>query len=302
MLRPMSWESVDALPAAQPAGSPYQGASQPIVARRARLSAWERARLFWRSTPELPSARAAREVVLTPNHLYVQRVDGTHQRVALEALHGRRYTGPLVVYGVVDGEDLALLLRRDCPVTAALDERFKSSEKAGLAPVVFQEGHAVALGLAIVAALVATYLLTEYRIESMWDRLHRGLYTAEVVLGVVGGFTAALAALSFLLFVPVHWRIDTLGVHRARGFLPWLHYLDPPDSFRAAVVSTVRATESGYTRHRVMLSRRAQGKRDLWVRSFSEKPEMVGGQALEEATALAQRAAALLGVPVEKRD
>ena len=301
MLPAMSWESVDALPAAASAGSPYQGASQPIVARRTPLSAWERARLIWRSTPELPSARAAREVVLTPNHLYVRRVDGTHQRVALEALSGRRYTGPMVVYGVVDGEDLALLLRRDCAVTAALDERFKASEKVGLAPIVFEEGHAVALALAIVAALLATYLLTEYRIESMWDRLHRGLYTAEVVLGVVGGFTAALAALLFLLFLPMHWRIDTLGVHRARGFLPWLHYHDPPDSFRAAVVSVIRTTQSGRTRYRVLLTRRSQDARDLWVRSFVDTPEKVGGEALGEATALAERAAALLGVPVERR-
>ncbi|MBK6580236.1 MAG: hypothetical protein IPG17_29535 [Sandaracinaceae bacterium] len=43
----------------------------------------------------------------------------------------------------------------------------------------------------------------EYSLDEMWDRIHRGLYTAEVVLGVVAGASAILGALLVLQLAPM---------------------------------------------------------------------------------------------------
>ena len=300
MLRGMSWESVDALPDPNAVGSPYQAASEPVLARRAGLSAWEQLRLFWRSTPELPSRRAARVVVLTPNHVYVERMDGTRQRARREAFKGRRTVGPHVVYGVVDAEDLALLARPQCPVMAELDARFRASGDSEVEPVAFRVGVGPALLLAALAALPGVYFLTEYSLESMWDRIHRGLYTAEVVLGVVAGFAAVLASLALLLSVPVRWRIDTLGVHRARGIVPWLHYLDAADSFRAVMVRTVRPNAGGGAAYSVLLMRRAEAENPMRVRGFFEQQGVIGGGGGDEAMTFATQVGRLLGVAVER--
>ncbi|MBK8593364.1 MAG: hypothetical protein IPN77_30470 [Sandaracinaceae bacterium] len=40
--------------------------------------------------------------------------------------------------------------------------------------------------------------------------------------------------------VPIRIHIDTLGVRRVRGLVPWLHYLDPPETFRSVRLDVVR--------------------------------------------------------------
>jgi hypothetical protein len=306
MLRSMSWETVTSLPQSHASGSPYQGQAEPVVAKRIGLRALERVRLFFRSTPELPSARAARSVVLTPNHLYVERMGGAIQRVRLDALKGRRVDGPLVVYGVNDGEDLALPARTGCPVIAALDTRHGEAGKSALPPVVVRRHVASSLFVASLLAAPGTFWLVEYSLDEMWDRIHRGLYTAEVVLGVVAGASAILGALLVLQLAPMRIHIDTLGVRRVRGLVPWLQYLEPPETFRSVRVDIVRhRAKSGRTVDSgvvVRLRRRGEEaiRGDLELRKFV--PDLVPGieDQRRQANELALRVAALLDLPVDR--
>jgi hypothetical protein len=306
MLTAMSWETVTSLPQSHASGSPYQGQAEPVVAKRIGLRALERVRLFFRSTPELPSARAARSVVLTPNHLYVERVSGTIERVRLDALKGRRVDGPLVVYGVNDGEDLALPARAGCPVIAALDARHGEAGKGALPPVVVRRHVAMALFVASLLAAPGTFWLVEYSLDEMWDRIHRGLYTAEVVLGVVAGASAILGALLVLQLAPMRIHIDTLGVRRVRGLVPWLQYLEPPETFRSVRLDVVRyRLKSGATRDAgfvVRLRRRGEeaSQGDLELRQFVSEEAHGKDEQHRQANELALRVAALLDLPVDR--
>lgn len=306
MLAAMSWETVDSLPDLHPNGSPYQSLAEPVVAKRVGLRPLERLRLFWRSTPELPSKRAAESVTLTPSHLYVQRVDGSRQRVRVEALKGRRVEGPLVIYGVVEGEDLALVMRSGCPVITELDARLRNTAASELPPVVTWRHRGVGLFVASLFGSVGTFLLTEYTLEAMWDRIHRGLYTAEVVLGVAAGAAAMLAALLVLLLVPARIHIDTLGVRRVRGIVPWLPYLYPPETFRAVRVDVERMKTKGGGRldlgYVVRLRRRgeAASEGDLDLRWFSYSEAVEKQETLRQADEFAQNVARLLELPVDR--
>ncbi|MBK7154079.1 MAG: hypothetical protein IPH72_20260 [Sandaracinaceae bacterium] len=78
----------------------------------------------------------------------------------------------------------------------ALDTRHGETGKSGLPPVVARRDMTMALVIASLFASVGTFLLAaEYSLDEMWNRIHLGLYTAEVVLGVVGGAAAILLAL-----------------------------------------------------------------------------------------------------------
>jgi hypothetical protein len=123
---------------------------------------------------------------------------------------------------------------------------------------------------------------------------------AETVLGTGAGFAAALASVALLLTVPVRWRIDTLGVHRARGVVPWLHYHDPADSFRAVLVYTARFQEGNRRAHVVRLVRRAEAARPLHVRGFPDKHVGPGGDVEDEAVAFASQVGLVLGLAVER--
>ncbi|MEZ4327724.1 MAG: hypothetical protein R3B40_21075 [Polyangiales bacterium] len=294
----MSWESVDALPATHTSGSPYHGAAEPVVARRGGPTALERVRQYFRSTPELPSSQAAREVVLTPNHVYVERMTGARQRVPLDALRGRRVDGPRVIYGIHAGEDLALLARPGCPVMAELDARVMRPGEPAETALTFRTARALGLGLATPALLLGLYFLTEYSLDEMWDRIHDGLYTAEVVLGVAAGFACVLVGLALLFTVPVTWRVDAVGVHRAHGILPWLHYHEPPEDFRAVHVQTLRSPERAPFAIEVRLLRRDEKRRELIVTRFSARS--IGAAAEAEAMELARRLGRHLGVPVQR--
>lgn len=306
MLAEMSWETVTSLPQSHTSGSPYQGQAEPVVAKRIGLRAVERVRLFFRSTPELPSASAARSVVLTPNHLYVERVGGTIQRVRLDALKGRRVDGPLVVYGVNDGEDLALPARAGCPVIAALDARHGETGKSALPPVVVRRHVALSLFVASLLAAPGTFWLVEYSLDEMWDRIHQGLYTAEVVLGVVAGAAAMLATLLVLQLAPMRIHIDTLGVRRVRGLVPWLQYVEPPEAFRSVRVDVVRYrrksganVDAGFV---VRLRRRGEeaSRGDLELRQFILGEAQGMEEQRQQANDLALRVAALLDLPVDR--
>lgn len=306
MLAAMSWETVDSLPDPNPSGSPYQSLAEPVVAQRSGLGPLERFRLFWRSTPELPSKRAANRVVLTPSHLYVERVDGSTQRVRLEALRGRRVEGPVVIYGVEDAEDLALPLRAACPVITELDSRFRDGRASDLPAVVTWRHRGAGLFVACLFGAVGMFLLTEYTLEEMWDRIHMGLYTAEVVLGVVAGAAAVLAALLVLQLVPERIHIDTLGVRRVRGIVPWLHYLHPPETFRAVRLDVERIATKGGGRmdlgYVVRIRRRgdAASEGDLNLRRFSYSEAAEKEETRRQADEFAQTVARVLDLPLDR--
>lgn len=300
----MSWETVDSLPDPHRAGSPYQSVAEPVVAKRVGLTWREKLTLFWRSTPELPSKRAAESVVLTPSHLYVERVDGSRQRVRLEALKGRRVDGPRLVYGVLDGEDLALLTRSGCSVITELEARFRQTTASKFAPLRLHQNRGLAWGLATVLAALGTFWLLEYSLEEMWDRIHQGLYTAEVVLGVVAGATSMLAALLVLLFVPMRIEVDTLGVRRVRGMLPWLHYLDEPEEFHQVRVDVIRLNGNGGVRREVgfVVRLRFKGdpprRADLDLQQFLHSTQVERGARSHDAGELANRVGWLLDLNI----
>lgn len=274
MLVAMSWETVDSLPGPHRAGSSYRSVCEPVVAKRSGLTPVEKLRLLWLSTPELPFTRAAARVVLTPGHLYVERVDGTRQRIRLDALKGRRVDGPRLIYGVLEGEDLELLSRASCPVITELDARFRETTASELTPVLIHSNRTLAWIVATLFGVLGLYFLMEYSLESMWDRIHRGLYTAEVVLGVTAGAASMLAAVLVLAFLPVRIEVDTLGVRRVRGMIPWLHYLETPETFHQVRVDTLRRNaDSGVQRQvgfvvRLRFRGDPEGRRDLNLQRF----------------------------------
>ncbi len=302
----MSWESITSMPGSGTASDPFRAQSEPVLARREGLTPRERASLFWRSTPELPSSRAARHLVMTPSHLYVERVDGSRQRVGLGALRGRRDVGGLLVYGIADGEDLALLPRAACPIIQALEAKRLgelSQGESATPRINYMRDQYLAIGLAIPCALGAIYLLATYSLDSMWDRIHHGLYTAEVVLGVVGGFASALLGLALLQCVPVRVQIDALGVLRTRGLVPWLQYLDPPETFTRVERKRVRFKNQTGASYNVLLRRREPGQRaPLLLRGFYASQPGLSARSREEASVFAGQVGRLLRLEVHNQD
>ncbi|RLB54979.1 MAG: hypothetical protein DRJ42_07530 [Deltaproteobacteria bacterium] len=270
----MSWEPVEEFPGEnRGGGGAFRGQAMPVVARRRAPTLRERFRLLWHSTPELTYRRSAKRLLLTPGHLYVERFDGDRSRVARGSIRGRRLDRGRVVYGVVDGEDLALLPRGGCDVIAALEAQLRGdSEPTG--SITKTEGHMLSVGVAVVAWVLAVQLYREVSFGDFLRRIARdGSHTSETALIVYGVAGLALFGVVVLLAVPVRTRIDAVGVHRARGIFPWLHTVEAPEDFRGVVVSKMRRTESGipHIRLKVRLLRAGGGK-PLDLESFdSEK-------------------------------
>lgn len=229
----MSWETVEALPGA-PAGDAFRGSAEPVVAERRALTAGERLRLFWHSDPDHPFARAVSRVVVTPAHVYVERRDGSRARVPLAALHGERLERGRVVYGVKDGDDLLLPYRAACAVQDRLAAAVRGGEP--VEPWRRSEALLTSASFAIVGLAVGVGLYLEYPLADALDRLGKGLYTAESVLGTLTALAAVALGAHALLWWPSRWRIDGVAVTRARGVVPWLSFSVPPERFRRAVV------------------------------------------------------------------
>ncbi len=295
----MSWEPVEEFPGEnRGGGGAFRGQAMPVVARRRAPTLRERFRLLWHSTPELTYRRSAKRLLLTPGHLYVERFDGDRSRVARGSIRGRRLDRGRVVYGVVDGEDLALLPREGCDVVGALEAQLRgNSELTG--SVTKTDGYGLSVAIAIVAWVIAGEL---YREVSLEDFLHRiaqyGNYTSETALTFYGVVGLAVFGLVVLLAAPVRTRIDAVGVHRARGIFPWLHTVEAPEEFRGVVVSKMRRTESGipHIRLRVRLLRAGGGKA-LDLESFDSE-KLTRAETRAAAGRYATRVGALLDLAV----
>ena len=231
----MSWEDVDELPGKPGAGGAFRGAAEPVVAQRTGLTIGERLRLFWYSTPEEPTGRAARRILVTPQHVYVQRVDGSLSRVRHDALRGERVEpGGRLVIGVRDDEDLLLPHRAGCEA----EKRLIAIVRGEAAPEPWREWRGVILAavFTIGAFALGTGLLIQYPIETMVEHVGRGLYTSESALGTYGGAAGLLAALLLFFFGGSRWQVDAVGVTRGRGILGWMRSIVPPERFRRAVL------------------------------------------------------------------
>lgn len=229
----MSWEEVDALPGTR-AGGAFRSGSEPVVAERLGLSGRERLRLYWRTTPELPAARAAEWVAVTPHHVYVQRRDKSRARMRLDQLQGERLERGLLVYGVPDDEDLLLAYRPSCEVQDVLAGAIRGT--TSIAPWRVTRG--------VIATLIFTALflgggvvaLMSYPVDGALEHIGRGFYTSERVLGTLGGFAALLAGVALFALAPSRWRVDAVGVTHTRGVFPWLPFTLPAERCRRAVI------------------------------------------------------------------
>jgi hypothetical protein len=291
----MSWQPLEQMPDEAQAGSargvgPFRQQAEPVVALRTGPTLRERARLFFGSTPDLPSARAGRRLLLTHEHLYVERADGTKERVRRADLRGRREERGRVIYGVRDGEDLALLERGYCPVMAALDQQLEQQAEA-------VETH---LGFVSAAKRVAVAICLGAVLALRLDRLGQGWHFVEnpkqlLILIPIGLFLHAL----FLR--PERLRVDKLGLHRRFGVLPLFHENIDPEDIEEVVVENhhLRGELVGL---QVTLVRRGPnalpGKRRGVVLETYDTRSWGKVASSTIAHDMAERVAELLGVPM----
>lgn len=224
---------MEALPGAAHGGA-FRGGAEPIVAERVGLRAVERLRLFWHSDPDHPFGRTAERVVVTPQHVYVVRRDGTKARVALDQLHGERLDRGRVIYGVRDGDDLLLSYRDDCAVQVRLAAAVRGADP--VEPWRGSYGLWSSIVLSVMAWAVGGLVYVSHPIGEAIDRVSNGLYFAESVLGTLAAFGMLAFGTVVFLWAPSRWRIDAVAVTRARGVVPWLSFSVPPDRFRRAVL------------------------------------------------------------------
>jgi hypothetical protein len=231
----VSWEPFERWPD-ESTGHAFRGASQPVLARRDGITLAERMRLFWRSSPDLPAQRVVAKARLTEQHVYVERRDGSRERVARSMLRGVRRDGPALVIGVREGEDVFLLERRSCALQSAL---IASAVHGG--ELRFAQGVKECAILAAIAAAIAFGLFLEYGIGRPLVHLRIGLYTSETMLGFYGALLASGIGLLAMLWWPSRIRVDATGVERRRGLVPWLVFRRPPEDFAAVGTLTEHA-------------------------------------------------------------
>jgi len=295
----MGWESVESLPGERRGGAgAFRGQAEPVVAERGAPSPRERLVLFWRSTPELTYRRSAKRLVLTPSYLYVERLDSDLSRVRRGALRGRRLDRGRVVYGIVDGEDLALLPRAGCEVTDALEAQLRG-ESEPLEPIAIRRGHEMSV-MGFGAALACAWAVSEeYSMTRALSRIHDGYYTSEVVLSLYGVVALVSLGLAILLAAPVRIRIDAIGVHIARGIFPWLYTLVEPETLRIVVARPLGQRQRGGTSAWAVTLVRTDRKKRISVETF--RPDTHGEHVRRRAVALGERLGKLLDREVDVR-
>lgn len=300
----MAWEPVDRWPGDDGGEGAFRASSEPVVAERGGPTAWERARLWWHSTPEMPIEHVARRVAVTRSFVYVSRANGRRERAPREKLRGVRRSGARVIFGVVEGEDLVLPFRKGCAVIEELLRQLgPGADEAwtgwrGFVPGLLVTGAGIAVG----AALLATYPWRPF--VSM---IEKGLWTSETALGFYGGWVALLVGILGATWVPMRARVDRLGVEIRRGLIPWLPFFRPAERFIGVRVREVMGNQRGVTTllgHEVSVVFReperfvsilSRGTVPVAWFSASNPPERASG----EAKALANWLAKILDVPVQ---
>ena len=307
----MAWEPFEAWPG-EGEGGAFRGRSEPVLASRDGLSFAERVQLFWRSSPDLPDRRVAARVAVTPDYVYVRRLDGSRERVPRALLRGARMAGRVAVYGVVDAEDLFMTVRRSCAAQAMLVEQLGKAE-----PVHLSKGVVGGTLLSVLVLCAGTGVLMEYPYRDALDRWSRDLWTAESALGFYAGVGLCVVGVLMSLWLPSRTRIDETGVERRRGVVPWLSFALPPEAFQGVTVTRpgtgtiVRGEPRPPTRpvfgYDVALLLRRPQRFGTVASVHSLSLELVQRGARERsddverrAHALADRVALLLGLPAGK--
>lgn len=301
----MSWEPFERWPG-EDAGGAFRGASEPRIAERRGLTVGDRVRLFLADRPDLPAARVAERVALSARHVYVERRDGSRERVARARLEGARRDGPLLVVGVADGEDLFLPSREREPVQERLVEQLGIAE-----PLRIARGQVATLLGSVSLAAFGVALLQSYPLRQVVEHARAGLWTSESSLGFHGGVLALALAALLVLWAPSLTTIDRTGVERRRGlFRAWVSRR-PPEDFSAVAVLPHRGKRGKYgSVTTVAYSARVRLRREGRLGSLTRvrhvelrwvyAPEAADlARARAEASLIAQRAATLLGLPVE---
>lgn len=293
----MSWESFESWPGGGGGGGAFRSAAEPVVAERRGLRGRERLRLFFKSSPDLPAARVAERAALTATYVYVERRDGSQERVRREQLRGVRRDGPVGVFGVVDAEDLFLPWREgddlQDTLVRQLGQRPAWVSRVGIVPTLL---------LAVVLGFFDFVLFAEYPVATMRRHWSMGLTTSESSLGTYAAFGLALLILFFVLWLPSHLRIDETGLTRWRGVIPWMRFETPPEVFRRVRLETIYGrTKSGgrflmgYAVELDTASPRRIGSLVRYRRFRLQYLPAKVGHAV--ADALAARISQLLGVP-----
>ena len=273
----MSWESVDSLPgrAARDGGDgPFRRGSEPVLAHRPPPTPRERLTLWLRSTSDLPSERAAQELALTSSWLYARFADGSVRRVARDAIITRRSDRGRLIYGIHDGEDLALLPRPGCPVVESLDLEVVADARAPLFYSIPSRVTLIAVGATLVAAL-AGYLAFY---------LHGAVLFALVV--VAWGFSHTRSA-----------RVDETAVVVREGPLGIFHTTYEPETFSSVILE--RRSKSAEVLVSLVFRTPRWGRRSVLIRRIDQRATSrayAAAQADRAANELADR----LGLPVER--
>ena len=231
----MGWESFERWPDESPAGGAFRGRSEPVVARRDGVTLRERWRLFWKHSPDHDSKRAVKRAMLTPTHLYVERLDGSTGRLPRSSIRACRRMDHRMLFGIEDGEDLILMHREE-------ELQWKLVDLAGGSGDAWtrESHHAQAIWFTLFAFGIAAGLFGEYSFAGARDRWANGNYTAEVCLGIYAGLFALGAGIAAIAWIPSRVHIDRLGVERARGFLGLFKFHIPSD--RVTLVVSQHAT------------------------------------------------------------
>ncbi len=294
----MGWEPFDTWPGGSSEGGAFRGRSEPIEAERRGLSGLERLQLFFQSSPDFPDKRVARRAVLTPNHLYVARMDGTEARVARTALRGVRHMGRLTVLGVVDDEDVLLPRRLGCPLQDALVLQLGEQP-----PIHIPFARVLGLIMTLITGLIAAAVFSEYSYATWRRHWGMGLSTSESSLGFYAGVGVCLLGLLFFLWIPTRLVIDETGVTRRRGFIPWMSFHYPPEKFSGVRVLPVydqpRRGGRVLAGHGVVLTFHSPMRFGSMLPATRTRLRNFGLSMMgtSEAEMFAQRVATLLSVP-----
>jgi hypothetical protein len=289
----MSWEPFESWPGEGGQGA-FRGASEPVLAQCRGLSLAQRLRFFWSSSPDLPAKRVAERVAVTGAHVYVERRDGTRERVTREALQGIRRDGPVTVVGVLEGEDIFVPSHERCPVEETLRVQLGRQGR-----ITFRENIPGAAVLALAAGALGTHLLSQHSLWRAVAHLHHELYTSETVIGVSCGLAAVALALVVMLWVPAWVTVDATGVEVRRGLVPWLPFRVPAEEIKHASYTPQRDKNGHLLGYRVTAVLR-EAKR---FASLSPRTHVTVGyvradyaQASESAQKQAEEAHRILGL------
>ncbi len=163
-------------------------------------------------------------LAISDRFLYLERADGRCERVRLSRVTGFAREGKRNIYAVRDAADFSLCRRDDCPAELFLAKHLASSG----------EFRARNLFFPMVPSLlffhVAFFLPYEAQIHPVahWNTFR--------VIALIAGVVLALV-------LPTRTWLNGVGLHRARGIIPWLRWTVPMEEIDRFVGSRLPMNE-----------------------------------------------------------